>query len=248
MDLEIPVSEMLGGGGDFWKRTKKKHVLRFFAFLHDGRFVLAVRRVLHFVSGQPADCEGPGCALCKEAADSNDRRLRATEKFSMVIKDMDSEEEVLQVYDVPVSVYNKLKANIDEAEKPEDIIGNEGVDFVLTYDGDALPANQYALTPKIKGSVVLDFEDDVIPDLLDKSGLSSNDQGQDAGEEVEGDPCTFKDSRGREITGRITGKQRNGKEVVEAEGRLWHVAQDIKATWGTVHRLCPMLTLFITGV
>jgi len=218
MDIDIPKPSAVSGGA-FFRRDKPKHTLRFFWFNHEGRKRLARRDVVHFGPAGTIPCQGSGCPICKEAADTNDRRLRAIERFGIIVIDMESDERQPKRYDAPSSVYSKLLVQIDEAG-PEAILGNEGVDFTLKYDESQNPANKYQLIPKLKGSEVLDIDEDDIPDIMDDNFTADEDTESELEEQV----CVFKDSRGREITGVLTPKKRGEKHVVEAEGRLWTVA------------------------
>lgn len=227
MEVEIPDVVSGGGSGDYWKRTGSKHTLRFFPFRDsNGKLKLAVSESTHFVNNTPHDCEGPGCAYCKEAADTKNRRLRAVHRMRLLVIDMDAEEQKLQPYDCPTSVYKKLKGFCDEAGDPAEILGNEGVDFVLKYDGDAQPSSQYQLIPKLKGSEVLDISDDDLPNLEDESAFAQSEEETEEAVEPAGETCVFKDSKNKEIQGLWTGKQKKGKYVIEANGRLWTVAPE----------------------
>jgi hypothetical protein len=228
MDIEIPKSQPVGsGGGGFFRRSAPKHVLRFFPFAHDGKVKLSRRRVVHFMGDGVHDCEGKECPHCEEAIATKNKRLRATEKFSTAVVDMENDLETVLVFDVPVSVYEKIVGLIED--EPEAYLGNEGVDFILKYDGSKRPASQYTITPKLKGSKELNVAEEAIPDIEDMDFARDDDNGGTPAEEDEADPtkvCTFADKNGKMQTGVFTGARRGDKYCVEVDGRLQYVELD----------------------
>ena len=91
-----------GVGGDFWYPRPGKNIIRIFSFEHEltdedfelGRYSKAddvqvgdkvedidVFCPIHFIKGQPYNCEGPGCKVCSDARKTNDRQLRVRDRF-----------------------------------------------------------------------------------------------------------------------------------------------------------------------
>lgn len=246
MTLVAPTPRSGGGFTDSFRITQSKHMIRVFPFKHDEKDHLAAVSVIHFIDNVPQTCTGPNCPYCaeskaiqKEAKEKGgkrpDNRMRPVTRYPMAVVDVESDPTKILRFDAPTTVYKAIYNQIKD-EDPADYLGNNGIDFIIKKNAAAAtPQDTYAVSPRLKGSEPLSIKDEDIPDLVDEvarddasrvakvTGKETPSFEEAEGEE-EGQPVvTFKDSRGKKVTGKYTGKKQGGKYVVEVDGHLVRV-------------------------
>lgn len=240
---------------------KPSHSLRVYAFEHGGEDHLATTDVIHFLpgGGAPKACTGADCAYCKEAvaldikmAQSGTKgkernRLKAVTRYPIIVVDTEAKEYVPMRYDAPQTVYQSIFNMINDPRNggPE-LLGNEGTDFIISYNPKAMPAQQYSVTLRLKNNIKLAI--DKVPDLIAEveywkehgsDPIVSQDSGtggggaapaEGAGDsgsgEIENGTIVFTGKDNQEKKGKFTGKMRAGNYVVECEGRIVQVSPD----------------------
>ena len=222
MKLNIPKVSSGGGFTDRYRTTKAKNLIRVFPFQHGKEMHLAITEYLHFVDNVPQPCQGSGCAICEEAQATKNKRLRKITKYKMAVVDIDGDDSVVLCYDAPTTVYRGILRIIED--DPDEYIGNNGIDMIVHYDKSADPGSMYAVNPRIKGSAKLKINKKDIPDLIEE--LRSDNAPLVVDNDADPRPLVkFKDKSGNVIEGRDTGKLKNKKMVIEADGRLIQVAK-----------------------
>ena len=235
LQLKMPTPSA-GGFTTSFKLKEPKHVLRVFSFKHKGEDHLAGVQHLHFVDKHRMPCSmKPDCPICAQAKAEDNKDLRRNTKYPMAIVDIENDESVVLRFDAPASVYKAIHDAMKDQD-PADFIGNNGVDFIINTNTKALPQDYYKVTARLKGSKTLEIDEDAIPDVIeeaerDTANMASSDDfdpaklegGRPAVEEVTDDDAktvVFKDSKGKKVTGTYNGKKRDGKFMIESDGRL----------------------------
>ena len=231
--LNMPAPKSGGGFTERFRFSKSKHNIRVFPFVHEGESTLAAINVIHFIGNVPESCSGTGCPHCAEFKATKNRDLRPTTRYPMLVVDLDNVEAGVQKLDSPASVYKAIY-KILQSDNPDEILGNEGVDFIVDYDKSAQPSDMYAVNLRRKGSVVLDVEGDDLSDLIaevtdsrERDGAVAHNEPGVTGAAVDGDKAVKFMLEGQEVVGEDTGRRNAaGKWIVEYEGRLIFVAPD----------------------
>lgn len=139
----------------FFKRSAPKHYLRFYPCKDDnGDLVFGKQVVCHWIDNKRFECTGAlACPYCL-------RKEKKTYKELVGVVDRQLSSDKMQLYELPISVWIKLKKFIDE--NGVECLGDAGVTFCLEYDAKEVPSNQYSLSPVLKDKVKLANEDKIL--------------------------------------------------------------------------------------
>ena len=230
--LAKPAVKTGGGGSGYFRIEKDRHALRVFPFLHDDEPTLAAVDVIHFMPDGPSmPCEGDGCRHCQEAKQSKNKRLRASTRYPMYVVDVEDDPEVVMIFDAPSSIYRDVYSACEEAgDEWESLLGNSGQDFIIKRNKKGGAAGYYMTTLRPKASVILEIDDDELEDLVTlveerREASGGGDDSDDSGTTLDDDENIVYYRKGdKVIKATDTGTRRNGKWVLEVDGRLVQVS------------------------
>lgn len=168
--------------GNFWNFTKPKHKIRILAFrdAQAGRPKVFVKEAKHFnvhPDHKILNCPGkPDCPICRVADEVTDKKLkqnyRPSVKYLMNIVDRDDPEQKVKIFRAPKAIWSKvLDIILDTDEYPDALDINDGIDFIITKEGEGF-STSYGASPAMKRTSV-DFTG-TITDLVARDASFEN--------------------------------------------------------------------------
>jgi len=240
----------------------------------DVRWELELPIAIHFGADGTFPCpkfgrKGKTCEQCDKAydllksKDKGDQRegrdLKATYRYVLVVVDTEEPDRGFQMWECPTNAYAQITAIVQDDEFGEDVLGNEGRDFIVDFDKNKDPALMYQLRLRdANKSDTLSTNEDAAPDPYEsaewipedvgrpastpprgKKGIPTTTDSEDESEEdgdtlfASGDEVAFT-SEEIDYTGVIdvVYEDDDGDEVadIDVEGNIWTVAtEDLEA-------------------
>lgn len=175
------------GGGDFWRPEEGKNIIRVYSFEHElneddfalGRYEKEEAEVgdkvedidvycpIHFVSGKPYNCEGASCDICSDFRKTNDKGLKARERYyinAVVLteggKNVKDKDLAIKISSLAKGVYNDILSYVSDDDYGAGVLGDLGRDFVIEFDPNAQGSDMYSvrIRDKDKCDDLADFE------------------------------------------------------------------------------------------
>lgn len=232
--LTMP-SPKSGGGGSYtdqFRVSKTRHKIRVFAYEHDGEDHLAKMHRIHFVDGKVVPFDP---AIQAEAKKTGNKRLNAVTRYAMAVVDTEADKDTILKWDCPTSAYRQIFAILsDEDTDAEDILGNQGQDFIINNDRNAEASAQYSVTLRQKGSVELEIDDDDVPDLWAEIEEDGDEPlAEHTTDEEEEAPAKKKTAK-KSSKKKTAKKQKKEEPVIDAGVTVSYVDDDGDAWVGTV--------------
>lgn len=140
-----------GSGGFAGRLNKKpKSVIRIYPYAGaDGEMTIAEEEHNHFVTNGKVRCTGAGCAVCADWKATKNKDIERKTCYMMALVDVQDHPDEVRMYEVPTTVYRSFHSVMTEAGDDADgVIGDDGKDFVITYDISAKPMYTVQLSVK----------------------------------------------------------------------------------------------------
>ena len=141
--------------GVFFKRTLPKHYHRFYPCLdNDGDLVFGKHVVCHWIDKTRFECSGtPECPYCQ-------KKVKKTYKKMVALVDLKASPDKMQLWEMPISVWIRLKKFIDE--NGIECLGDDGITFCIEYDAKESPSSQYSISPVLRHKVQLSNDENLL--------------------------------------------------------------------------------------